>query len=170
MISLSTIASSFIEEGFRILKVIQYGPKTADECSPFGDDANPLEDMDAIFAETEVGGEPVIIGYIQSNRISRPGEKRIFSMNEFGEQVADIYLKNTGYIEIGGKDDNFVSYKKLNEALQLQNQKLLTELQKISVAFTGVGGVYITGDVSLDISASKTEKIRCLTEEPPAVS
>lgn len=162
MISISTISDYIIEKGYRIFKVIQYGPKTADECSPFGDDANPLKDMDAIFCETEVGGEPVIIGYIQKDRLAKPGEKRIFSLDDEGLLSNDIWLKNNGTIEIGGNTDNFVSYTPLNQALEQYNQQILTELSKIQTAIGGVGGVYVPGNVDVDISASKTEDIKCL--------
>jgi hypothetical protein len=168
MISVSSISSFFMQEGYRILKVIQYGAKTADECSPFGDDSNPVEGMDAIFCETEVGGEPVIIGYIQKHRLAQPGEKRIYSLDEFGDQVAtDIFLKNDGTIEVGGNDDNFVSYKELNLALIKHATELQGELTKISTAIGTLGGVYVAGQMNIDISKSKTEDIKCLKPKTP---
>ena len=162
MISISTISDFFLEEGYRIFKVIQYGAKTADECSSFGDDSNPIKDMDAVFCETEVGGEPVIIGYIQKERLAAPGEKRIYSLDEYGDMANDIWLKADGTIEIGGNTDNFVSYKELNKGLQEQNTKLVAELSKISAAITGLGGVYTPASVDINISAAKTKKIKCL--------
>lgn len=162
MISISSISSYIIEEGYRIFKVIQYGTKTADECSPFGDDSNPVEGMDAIFCETEVGGEPIIIGYIQKERLAKPGEKRIYSLDEDGFPATDIFLKNDGTIEVGGSDDNFVSYRPLNQELESYASKLTSELTKIQTAITSLGGTYLPGDSSIDISQSKTEKIKCL--------
>ena len=164
-VSNSTVEETFIEDEFRIIKVNQYGAKTADECSPFGIDSNPVEGMDAIFAETEVDGEPVIIGYLQRERLSEPGETRFYSLDEWGEEVmVDIRLRNDGTVEIAGDKDNFVSYKALNTELLKHNQQLMAELQKIATAIGGVGGVYTPGQVELDISLSKTVNIKCLTE------
>jgi hypothetical protein len=162
MITISTIKDFIIQEGYRILKVIQYGAKTADECSPFGDDGNPLPEMNAIFCETEVGGEPVIIGYIQKERLSDPGEKRIYSLDQSGKMANDIWLKNDGTIEVGGNTDNFVSYRDLNLALLAQNQKINEELLKIAAAVTPLGAAYTPAPITLDISAAKTEKIKCI--------
>lgn len=165
MITISEVDSSENVDGFREIKVIQYGAKTADECSPFGIDSNPVDQLDAIFAETEVSGETVVLGYIQENRKSLPGEVRLYALDIFGEvEVTDIYLRNKGIIEIGGNKDNFVSYKNLNIALMKQNQDLMAELVKIQAAISALGGSYVFKNVDLDISASKTEKIKCLKE------
>lgn len=162
MISISIISDFVIQQGFRIFKVIQYGPKTADECSPFGDDGNPLKDMDAVFCETEVGGEPIIIGYIQKQRLAQPGEKRIYSLDKDGELSNYIWLKNDKTIEIGGSDDNLVAYENLNQGLQEQNQQIMSELTKIATAISTLGGVYVVGDVEINIEKSKTDDIKCL--------
>ena len=42
MISISKISNSFKQGKYRLFKVFQFGAKTADECSPFGFDGNPL--------------------------------------------------------------------------------------------------------------------------------
>ena len=163
MISNSVVEETNIEDGFRVITATQYGTKTADECSPFGLDCNPVDGMDAVFAETDSDGEAVIIGYLQRERISQPGETRFYALDEWGEKVmVDVKLKNDGVIEIAGNKDNFVSYKELNKELVKHNQQLMAELQKIATAISGLGGVYPIGQVSLDISKSKTEKIKCL--------
>lgn len=164
-ISISEVDSSSIEDGFINVKVEQYGAKTADQCSPAGIDSNPADQLDAVFAETEVGGEPVILGYIQDGMKTRPGEIRLFAMDVFGEEeMTDLYLRNQGIIEIGGNKDNFVSYKALAQALMKHNQELMAELAKISAAISGLGGVYTVQNPTMDISAAKTAKIKCLKE------
>lgn len=164
MISVSVISDFIIEEGYRIFKVIQYGAKTADECSPFGDDSNPIKDMDAIFAETEVGGEPIIIGYIQKERLAQPGEKRIYSLDEYGDMANDIWLKANGVIEVGGNKDNFVSYKNLDLALKKNDTDIMAELSKIATAIGSLGGVYAPEIIKTDISSAKTKSIKCLRD------
>ena len=165
MITISIIKDFIIQEGYRIFKVMQYGPKTVDECSPFGDDSNPLKDMDAVFCETEVGGEPIIIGYIQKQRLAEPGEKRIYSLDEDGELSNYIWLKKDKIIEIGGSDDNLVAYKNLNQGLQDYNQKVLAELGKVSAAISALGGSYAVGQLEIDIEKSKTDELKCSKPE-----
>lgn len=165
MITVSSIKDYVIEKGFRIFKVIQYGVKTADECSPFGDDSNPLKDMDAIFCETEVGGEPIIIGYIQKERLALPGEKRIFSLDDNGELSNYIWLKKDKSIEIGGSDDNLVAFAGLNSELINHNNKINSELEKIRTAITSLGGVYIPSELDIDISKSKINEVKCKKPE-----
>lgn len=159
-ISISKVVSTTLEKGYRIIKVLQFGPKTADQCSSFGDDSNPLKDMTAIFCETAEKGEPVIIGYVQKDQLSAIGEKRIFSLKENGDLSCFVWLKNNEEIHINGDSDNFVKFTPLEQKLLQMVQDLNTELTKIQAGITGVGGVYAPQPISLDISSSKTEKIK----------
>ncbi len=116
MITFSKVSSSIKENGKRILKVLQFGTKTAKQASSFGDDSSPLKEMTAIFAETSNNAEPVIIGYINTQQLAKKGEKRIFSMQENGSLSADIWLKNDRTIEIHGNEKNMVRYQELEIA------------------------------------------------------
>lgn len=161
MISTSKIKGFFIEKGFRILKALQHGAKTADECSPFGLDSNPINDSVAIFCQTETSSEPVIIGYIQKNRIAEPGEMRLYSVDEQGNQKNYIWLKKDGNIEVGGNADNLVRYSKLDLGLQNEATLINTELGKIAAVLNSLApGSYIPTPVIINISQSKCDKVK----------
>jgi len=70
MITLAKVKDSFIENFKLIIKVLQFGPKTAKQISPFGIDSNPLENYTAVYSETSNAGESVILGYIHKNYIT----------------------------------------------------------------------------------------------------
>lgn len=133
MISFSTLKETVVEAGIRIAKVVQFGAKTADVVSSFGDDSAPLKDMTAIYAGTSEVGDNIIIGYINKNQIAADGEKRIFSLKEDGSLSFSIHLKNDGTCEIGGNDDYAVRYSKLEEAFN----ELRTDLNNLVTAYNG---------------------------------
>lgn len=113
MITKSKIKEVLIQSGYRILKVVQYGVKTVDVATPFGEDSHPLKDMTAIFAETGRDGQPVIIGYVHKEKIADIGEKRIFSLKEDGTLSSYIHLKNDETINILGDEDFAVRFTEL---------------------------------------------------------
>ena len=160
MISLAQVKSMVISSGKRILKVVQFGAKTAVQSAPFGDDSSPLKDMVAIFAPTSNMEEPVILGYINKNQIALEGEKRMFSLRPDGTLSFSIHLKNDGTCEIGGNTDNMVKYTPLDTALKSQDTAINTELGKIALAITSLGGAYVPTAVSTDISASKIDTVK----------
>jgi len=116
MITFSTIKEAILEKAQRILKVNQFGVKTADQVSSFGDDSSPINDTLAVYASTSENSDNIIIGYINKNQKSTPGEKRIFSLNQNGELSFSIHLRTDGTCEIGAADDNAVRYSKLESA------------------------------------------------------
>lgn len=112
-ITFSKFKNATIKNFKRVLKVQQFGVKTAAESMPFGDDSAPLENMVAIFAETSNNSEPVIIGYINKHQLAGPGEKRIFSLKPDGTVATYIYLKSDGVTELGGTANFAVKYNEL---------------------------------------------------------
>lgn len=162
MISFSRVKGVFLENGSRILKVIQFGAKTADVVSSFGDDSCPLNDMTAIYANTSEVGDSIIIGYINKNQISAVGEKRIFSLKQDESLSTYIHLKNDGTINIGGDSDFMIRYTSLNVALQEEVNKINAELTKIASGISAAGGVYVPTPITLDISASKINEIKTI--------
>lgn len=142
------------------------GGMTADECAAPGDDSVPIQGMDAIYAETSNDGEPIIIGYLNMNQLASEGEKRFYSMKKNADgtysQAFYTWLKNDGTYEIGGTIDNLVRYNALNTALQQHIVKLQTQLSLIAAGIATAGGSYTPGDVSLDITPSKINEIKCL--------
>lgn len=115
MITYSVIKENILKSFKRSVKVVQYGAKTADVASSFGDDASPLKGMIALYSGTSENGDNIIIGYLNENQIAKEGEKRIFSLKADGSKSFDIYLKNDETCEIGGDADNAVRFSKLEE-------------------------------------------------------
>ena len=98
------------------------------ESSPAGVDSNPIAGMIGLYARTENNGVPVCVGYIDIQgvlsvqRVSQPGETRIFSTDVDGAMQINIYLTNSGDALIGSSadpgdyNDYAVSYNKLAQA------------------------------------------------------
>lgn len=149
----------------RVVKFLRYGKsdiQTAVEAAPFGTDANPIKDMVAIYAPTGEKGKQVIIGYLNKNQLSEPGEHRIFSTDANGEEKFYIWLRNNGNCEIGGDQYNAVRYQPLDEGLQNLVTSLQLELGKIQTSITSLGGTYTPGTLQLNIEDSKIDKIKTL--------
>ena len=160
MITLSKLKSVAIEQGKRILKVMQYGPKTANECGPFGLDSSPLENYTAIYAETANAGESLIIGYIQKNQIAQQGEARLFSLDSNGLLKAEIFCKADGTIILNGGVNSSVRYEPLNTELQKLKSDINTELLKLQTAVTTLGGTYANAPLNLDLTTAKSDTIK----------
>jgi hypothetical protein len=160
MITLSKVKSVIIENGQRILKVIQFGPKTAKEISPFGFDSAAPEGMTAIFAETSNSDEAVIIGYIQRDRVCAPGASRLFSIDpNTGLFKAEIYLKNDGKMILNGGTNKAVLFEPLDQDLQKLKNDINTEFLKVQTAITSIGGTYVNAPINIDLSDCKSENI-----------
>lgn len=160
MASISKIKGFFLENGFRIFKVLQYGAKSTDECSPFGIDSNPINGTTAILQETDTSSEPVIIGYIQKKRKSEPGELRIYSVDSEGNEKAFLWLKKDGTIELNGNSDNAVKYIPLDIAMQKLSTDINAELTAIASGIATAGGSYIPNSISIDISEAKVDNVK----------
>ncbi len=160
MITLSKVRSSTIEQGKRILKVLQFGVKTAKEAGPFGFDSSPLENWTAIYSETSNKGDSVIIGYINKNQLSTPGESRIFSLDSGGFLASSVVLRTTGVIELNGAEFSAVRFEELKTAIDAQNELINAEFAKISISIGTLGGIYTPGEVSADLSTSQSETIK----------
>lgn len=160
MITYSKIKSSTIENGKRILKVLQFGTKTAKECAPFGFDSAAPENMTAIFSETSNAGESVIIGYINKNQIAEAGESRIYSIDSTGEVKAYIFAKASGVLELNGNDYFGTRFDPLNTALLDQQTKINTELLNIAAAIGMLGGTYINIPLVNSFELAKSETIK----------
>ena len=160
MITLSKLKSVAIEQGKRILKVMQYGPKTANECGPFGLDSSPLENYTAIYSETANVGESLIIGYIQKNQIAQQGETRLFSLDSNGLLKAEIFCKADGTIILNGGVNSSIRYEPLNTELQKLKNDINTELLKVQTAITTLGGTYANRPLILDLTTAKSDTIK----------
>lgn len=158
MISLTRVKQATSE----FIKVLRYGKKdvrTAPQYLPFGIDSKPVNEMIALYADTDDRGELAIIGYLIKSENTNPGELALYSTDSAGIEKFRIYLKNDGTCEIGGNTDNFVRFSLLDSNLQELVNNIQTELSKIQTGLAGVGGVYTPGVLSLNIDDAKIDEI-----------
>jgi hypothetical protein len=164
MISQVTFKSAVISSGYRILKVLGYGnsPLTADECAPFGLDSSPVQNLIAVYSETEEAGDRIIVGYFNQDVLAQPGETRLFSVNPAdGTLSTYAWLKTDGTMALGGTGDKLVRYAPLLAGINAKDTLINAELLKISVAIAALGGAYAQGNISTNITGSKIETIDC---------
>lgn len=161
MITLAKVKSSVIESGKRIIKVLQFGTKTAKEVSPFGFDSSPLDNLTAIYAETTNKDESVIIGYINKNQLAGIGESRMYSLDVDGSLKAYILCDGKGQISLNGNEFSSVRFENLQASLNSQNFLINTELAKIATAINAiVPGSYIPAPVSINVNSSKSNSVK----------
>jgi hypothetical protein len=140
-----TLSTSFNSLLQLVVKFRRYGKadiQTSYQANPFGVDSNPLADMVAVYGKTEQSGQTVILGYLQKNMISEPGEVRLFAMGGEGEVITNIHLTSAGKIFIGvdkGEEANaFVRFNELNANYTI----LKTEINAVVTSLNTFIGVY----------------------------
>jgi len=158
MIYFSKFSDFVIESGKRVLKVLQFGAKSADECLPFGIDSVPIKGMATIYAETSNDAESVILGVINESQEAEAGETRFYSMAANKIVKSTVYLKKDGTIEFNGNTYSMVRFEPLKTGLQNSDTALNAELVKIQTALTGLGAIYTHVPVVTNIDLSKSEK------------
>lgn len=132
--NLVKIISSKISGAVQYVKFLRYGDSDVQEkktATPYGIDSNPIPEMIAVYAETGVKGESVLVGFINKNAIAQPGELRLFSTNTSGVEQAYLYFKADGAIHLNGTDDNMVRFSKLKTGFD----QLRTDLNNLVTMF-----------------------------------
>lgn len=171
MINIAKIISTTINNaGERIVKVLRLGKKDVQEIhavAPFGDDSNPPKDVRAVYMETGIKGQAVLVGYINTESEASEGERRFFAVDpNTGEVKTYIHLKNDGNLELNGNVDNAVRYQKLKDAMD--------QLKNDFNSFVSIYNGHIHGspagntttpttpaiDTTFDISQSKIDNIK----------
>lgn len=161
MITFSKFDSSTITAlGKRILKIFEFGAKTASDCAPFGIDSSPIKGMTAIYAKSSNDAEGVVIGYVDNNKKALSGELRLYSKDANGVEKTFLWLKNNGNLELNGNQYNSVRFEPLKTGLDNSNNLLNIELAKIEIAIQTMGGTYNRSDVAIDIENSKSETVK----------
>jgi hypothetical protein len=160
MISLARFKSAIIEGGKRILKVEQFGAKTAKECYPFGFDSMPPENWTAIYADTANKDESVIIGYINKNQLAEAGGSRMYALGSFGEVVGFVRCGANGITELNGSAFSSVRFESLKIAIDNNDTLINTELAKIATAITALGGVYSPVSIETNLLNTKSETVK----------
>jgi hypothetical protein len=151
--------------GQRLVKILRFGKsdvQTPFQASPFGIDSNPVKDMIAVYSETTERGKNVIVGYLNKDMLAEAGETRFFSTDSEGVLKSYAWLKNDGTIEFCGNDHNLIRYSPLNQALQQQVVAINSEITKIAVAISALGGTYIPDTVEIDISESRINELKTI--------
>lgn len=155
MITNAIVDSTSTDDGIRMIKVEQFGAKEPYECSPFGFDSNPIKDMVAIYSDTSENGEPVIIGYINENQLSEPGELRLYNSDK-----GYIWIRNNNTIELNGDKRTIVAFQDLKTELENTIVKVNAELVKIQTAITALGGAYTQTNVEVNIDSSEVKDVK----------
>lgn len=150
----------------RLIKFIGLGSKDVQEVrqlAPFGIDSAPIKDMVAVYSETGVKGESVVLGYFNRSLLADSGEFRTYSVDSNGEVKFYIWQKKNGTCEIGGNTHNLVRYTPLNSGLQAFITDLKAELLLIQTGIIAGGGTYTpTPTLGININGSKIDEIKTL--------
>ena len=160
MITFSKLKSSSIEQGKRILKVFQFGAKTAKESSPFGFDSSAPENWTAIFGETSNKGESVIIGYINKNQLAEVGSSRMYALGSSGEVVGYVHSRASGVLELNGSAYSGVRFQNLKIATDQADSLINAEFAKIAVSIAALGGSYIVAPVSTNLTSTESQTVK----------
>jgi hypothetical protein len=111
-----TISATLDKYKRRVVKFLRYGKddvQTSLEASPYGIDSNPIKDMIAVYAQTDVKGETVLFGYINKNQKAAIGETRFYATDKDGVEKFFIWLKSDGTCEIGGTAKHMTRFEDL---------------------------------------------------------
>jgi len=139
MVTLVKTIATKLEDAYRHIKVQVMGKndiQTPAEALPYGIDSNPVKDLVAVYAASSVKGEPVILGYLQKNRLAEVGALRLYATDDAGAEQNYIYLRADGTIEMGGAEDNMVRYSKVETAFNMlkDDHDLLSDKHNALVA------------------------------------
>jgi len=135
MIRLVVTILTEIENGYRKLQSKYLGREVTvkdPQYASYGDDSSPIAGMKALRAELGNKGSTAIIGYLNTDALAAPGEKRLYSTDDQGNVQAFVWLKNDGQTHFNGTGDNLVRFSpikashdaevdKINEIIQAWN-------------------------------------------------
>lgn len=165
MTTLVNVVSTAVSNGLRSIKAVfgKTNVKEVNEVAPHGIDSNPPKNRIAAQSITTVKGVNVIYGYYNTLQAADTGETYIYSTNSAGTSIAIRFkLKNDGNAELGGNADNLVRYAALNTALQNDIKTFINvQLPLIAAGIATGGGSYTPGTMTIDISGSKVNNLKC---------
>lgn len=121
---------------------------TAQHSAPPGDDSQPLPNDTAVLSNDTGTGRETAIGYIDTNNSQKAqaGEKRIYSRDADGAEIAEVWIKNTGEVIILTPNSTFTATPE--GAIIGQNSAGSFELQD--------GGNFIVNGVTIDVDGNIT--------------
>ncbi len=161
MIWLTTTLSTAVDSMNRLIQKVRrlgkYDIQTAPIAAPYGIDCNPIEGMVAIFAETSMKGDQVIIGYVNKNAIAEVGGLRLFSTNSAGAEQFYVYLRASNNLELGGDARHLARFEELETAFNELKSAYNSHTHLSTATGTPTSGVSVSS--SADISACKIDNI-----------
>lgn len=128
-----------------LVKILRLGKSDVQEvleASPYGTDSNPIQDTQAIVAETSEKGKSVIIGYVNKDRLAAAGEVRHFSTDSAGSLQFYTWLKANGTLELGGSAKHLARYEELKagfDQLKADHNALVNAFNSHMHATAGTG-------------------------------
>ena len=152
MIWLTTTISTAVDSMGRLIqKVRRLGKsdiQTAPLVGPYGIDSNAIENMIAIYSESSVKGQQVILGYINKNAIAEVGGLRLFSTNSAGAEQFYIYLRAGNNLELGGANRHLARFEELETAYNELKGKFNAHTHTETGIVTSPPLIPSTGDIS----------------------
>lgn len=115
---LTKTISQAVTTGVRRIKVLLFGAsdvRTAQQVTPFGIDSAPVNDMIAVYSDTGITGQQVIVGYLNKSLLAQSGELRLYSTNSSNSVQFYAWFKADGTLELNGNTDNLVRFSKLED-------------------------------------------------------
>lgn len=162
------ITKSIVNKSRRFVKFIGMGRDDVKEhraAAPWGDESVPIKDAVAIWANTSVSGEAVVVGYINTSALEdlNPGERRIFSTNDTGTLQVYARFTDAGKLELNGDADNLVRYSELKTAFD----QLRTDLNALTALYNahvhpslGSPTPSVSTPSTADMTASKIDELQ----------
>ena len=162
MIKISTVKSTIVDAGKRIVKILRLGRsdvQTSNESMPFGVDANPLKGMTAIQVETGVKGKTIVIGYVNTEQLAKVGEIRIFAADSTGVK-SFVHCKANGNVHVNGEINTAVAFVPLNAVLQKLSVDINANLTAIAASIATPGLPYAPVPVVIDASPAQVQSVK----------
>lgn len=129
---LTNFISATIKNAVRVLTILRQGKydyANAYESVPFGVDSCGLPNMVAIYSDTKINGQNVVVGWLNRNAVVKGGETRLYSTDSDGNLTYNVKLSSDGNLYLGTTTD-FSSYAdflvKYNEWVNWYNDVFLT--------------------------------------------
>jgi hypothetical protein len=103
MIAIGKILSAAIRGDFRLIQQEVFGKSARDayEVASWGVDSVPVKGVDAAYCATNSINQPIVIGYVQKNRIAQVGEFRAYSTDTSGAFKFNVWVRADGTVLIG---------------------------------------------------------------------
>ena len=133
--------------------------KTVYNVLPFGIDSNPPDGYRAIYADTGIKGEKVLLGVLNPDAKAEKGGMRIFSVDSNGDEAFTITLKANGDCEIGGNSDFLARFNELKSGFDQLVEDFNAHVQDYNThvhpgVLSGGASTAVTTSISIESEAS----------------